>query len=78
MCGNAWEWVSDWYDPIYYAKSGISSNPEGPSESTRQKVVRGGIAVGEDGSMTAITNREKAAAEIGYPGIGFRCVRSIE
>lgn len=78
MCGNAWEWVSDWYDPIYYAKSGISFNPEGPSESTRQKVVRGGIAVGEDGSMTAITNREKAAAEIGYPGIGFRCVRSIE
>ena len=32
----------------------------------------------DDGFMTPITNREKANPEIGYPGVGFRCVKSIE
>ena len=78
MCGNAWEWVADWYDATYYSKSGISSNPTGPFDNTGLKAVRGGISLHEDGFMTSLTNREKASPESGHPGIGFRCVRPIE
>ncbi len=40
MCGNVWEWVEDWYDKQYYAKS-PSKNPTGPT-SGKHKVLRGG------------------------------------
>ncbi len=40
MAGNAWEWVSDWYDSDYY-KNSPPKNPEGlPTGGF--KVVRGG------------------------------------
>ena len=38
--GNAWEWVSDWYQPDSYAKH-TSSNPQGAKEGNK-KVRRGG------------------------------------
>ena len=50
MCGNAWEWVADWYDATYYSKSGISSNPTGPFDNTGLKAVRGGISYMKMGS----------------------------
>ena len=36
VAGNAWEWVSDWYRPDYYASlaaSGVARNPHGPADS---------------------------------------------
>lgn len=40
MHGNAWEWVADWHDDGYYARSPID-DPQGPAEGT-VRVRRGG------------------------------------
>jgi formylglycine-generating enzyme required for sulfatase activity len=38
--GNAWEWVQDWFDPAYYARS-PAIDPKGPEQGAK-RVVRGG------------------------------------
>ncbi len=52
VAGNAWEWVSDWYRPDYYAelaKTGVVRNPKGPPSpfdpgepGSAKRVQRGG------------------------------------
>ena len=44
MCGNVWEWVSDWYGADYYGL-GETRDPRGPG-SGDMRIVRGGV-VGE-------------------------------
>ncbi|HIB86500.1 TPA: hypothetical protein EYO57_04700 [Candidatus Poribacteria bacterium] len=75
MCGNVWEWVSDWYSPGYYPAPRF--NPIGPGPiGKEEKVIRGGLEV-RNGQITHLTNRKKAVAEEVYGGIGFRYVLSI-
>ena len=73
--GNAWEWVQDWYDESYYARS-PATDPTGPS-SGKGKVVRGGSWHVTSGSWRTAFRK---SYEPDYRGIsiGFRVVRDVE
>lgn len=72
MAGNAWEWVADWYDPEYYARS-PAANPTGGSAGIL-KVLRGGDRNSNPDNIR-VTERFWA-----FPGRndldGFRCAES--
>jgi len=74
MAGNVSEWVADWYDADYYARS-PDANPLGP-ENGNTKVIRGS-------SWIYITPNVLSSARFSHgpsaPSgiIGFRCARDI-
>ena len=74
MAGNAAEWVADWYDREYYAKS-PDKNPKGP-DSGERRVIRGGSWSDSPAGLRA-TARVAAEPDFQDLTIGFRCARDV-
>ncbi len=70
MSGNAWQWVSDWYDPDYYAASDYR-NPQGP-RTGRLRCVRGGSWLNDDVSFLRCAHRHEVPPDTYAYSIGFR------
>jgi formylglycine-generating enzyme required for sulfatase activity len=88
MAGNAWQWISDWYRPDYYAQlaaaGGVARNPRGPGSSfdpsepgQRKKVHRGGSFLCTDQycSRYIVGTRGKGDPDTGTNHLSFRCVK---
>jgi len=89
VCGNVWEWCSDWYRADYYktlAASGtVPNNPQGPPDSNdpyepnvQKKVLRGGSFLCTDQycSRYLVGARGKGEPTSGCSNIGFRCAKT--
>jgi sulfatase modifying factor 1 len=70
VSGNAAEWVNDWYEREYYAKS-PKDNPTGPATGER-KVFRGGSWIDPPRNLR-VTARFSADLDFQDRILGFRC-----
>jgi len=91
IAGNAWEWVSDWYDPNYYARlaagGDVTRNPKGPESSTdpaepgvKKRVQRGGSYLCTDQycSRFMVGTRGKGEVNTASNHLGARLVRDAK
>jgi len=73
MMGNAWDWVADWFDPLYPRRA-PSENPTGP-DSGREKVIRGGSFLCHASYCNRYRNsaRTKVTPDSSTCHLSFRC-----
>ena len=75
MAGNVREWVVDWFDPEYYAKS-PTINPTGPETGTERSLRSG--AYDADANEILTSTRFKHEPDSAGLSRGFRCAESDE
>lgn len=73
MSGNVWEWVSDFFDAGYYAKS-PGADPKGP-ETGRHHVTRGGSYYSKAEEHLRFSYRKEQHEKAN--NVGFRCVLPV-
>ena len=73
VCGNACEWVEDWYFDDYYKSSPID-NPPGP-DGGQYRVIRGGF-FGENKAGVRCAARHYSPPGAMQEHVGFRCAKT--
>jgi formylglycine-generating enzyme required for sulfatase activity len=74
MRGNVAEWVEDWYDARYYAKS-AASDPKGPDAGDGGRGVRGGTFHDDGPWLTRVSLRMHFPEDYRHFDLGFRVAR---
>jgi hypothetical protein len=70
MAGNVYEWVADWYDPIYY-ESSPQGDPQGPEDGRTRVIRSSGFRSSADQSLSYA--RSNSSPNDHQPDLGFRC-----
>ena len=73
MTGNVFEWCNDNYGDEYY-KVSLPLNPQGPTQFTGRKVIRGG-AWNQYAMWMTVAERSLEQFNEGIGNVGFRVVQ---